>query len=196
MPQNRKAMIAATPRFVSAAPLVFGMSSEPESPQFPEDWVSDDHLEARAELEWRSPPSLAGRVRYPSKCESSSSEAFPDTPSFASISDSPNTPVFDELESDHSLDRQQPRLIDEICSVSSDACSAPSVFSPGRVVRPRRNATPTNWYVAVRRLSEGPEEKGSVAFVPSVEASSVTVASDKERQLCFWDASALASTVK
>ena len=106
-------MIAATPRFVSAAPLVFSMSNEPVSPQFPEDCVPDDHLEARAELEWRSPPSLAmaagnGRVRYISKYESSSSEAFPDTPSFASISDSPNTPVFDELESDHSLDRQQP----------------------------------------------------------------------------------------
>ena len=66
-------MIAATFRFVSAAPLVFSMSNEPVSPQFPQEWVSDAHLEARAELEWRSPPSLAGRVRCPFEHESSSS---------------------------------------------------------------------------------------------------------------------------
>ena len=101
MHQNRKAMIAATPRFVSAALLVFSVSNEPECPQFQKEWVSDDHLDARAELEWRSPPSPAMAAGN----EPSSSEAFP---AFGSISDSPTTPVFDELESDHSLDRQQP----------------------------------------------------------------------------------------
>ena len=82
MPQNRKAMIAATPRFVSAAPLVFSMGG--------------------AEVGVASVTGHGGWKRP------SSSEAFPDTPSFASISDSPNTPVFDELEWDHGLNRQQP----------------------------------------------------------------------------------------
>ena len=41
-----------------------------------------------------------------------------------------------------SLARQQSGSVDGISVVSSDACSAPSVHSPGRVVRPRRNATP------------------------------------------------------
>ena len=35
--------------------------------------------------------------------------------------------------------------------------------------------------MAVRRLSEGPEETGSVAFVPFVEAWAVTVAADSQR---------------
>ena len=67
--QNRKAMIA-TPRFVSAAPLVFSVSNEPVSPQFPEEWVSDDHLDARAELESgspRSPALAAGNDRRAAK---------------------------------------------------------------------------------------------------------------------------------
>ena len=127
--------------------------------------MSAGDLVARAEPESGSPsaPALASgnrRMRCPSEWESLSSEAFPDTPSFDGISDIPDTPVFDDLDLDQSsLDRQQRGPICEIGSFSSDACSAPSVYSSGRVLRPRRNATPTEWKETFRRLSEGPKRK-------------------------------------
>ena len=140
------------------------MSNEPKSPQFPEEWLSEEHLDARTELESEPPlaPAVGGwkqEDQVPCGYESPRSGAFLDTPSFDSISDIPDTLVFDDLESDQSLDRQQPGPIDEICSGISDACSAPSVYSFGRVVWPRRNATPTEWYETLTRLSEGSKRK-------------------------------------
>ena len=121
---------------VSAALRVFSVSNETESPQFLEEWLSEEHLDAREEPEPGSPLEMAvaagnRRIRRPHEYESPSSEAFLDTPSFDSISDIPDTLVVDDLESEQSLDQQQPGPIDEICSVSSDACSDPSVYSAG-----------------------------------------------------------------
>ena len=86
--------------------------------------------------------------------------------------------------------------VDESALLTLTRAVLPHFIRPVVSLGLAENATPTNWYVAVRRLSEGPEEKGSAAIVPNVEAWAVTVASDKEHQPCFWDASALASTVK
>ena len=119
-------------------------------------------MDARAEPESAAPLALAlaagnRRIRCSYEYESPSSRAFPDTPSFDSISDTLVTPVFDNLESDQSLGRQQPGSIDIICSVSSAECGAPTGYPSGSVVRPRRNATPTEWCETFRRWSEGPK---------------------------------------
>ena len=135
-----------------------------------------------AELESGSllAPALAAgnrRIRCPSEHESP--EALPDTFSLDSIPDIPDTPFFfffDDLESDQSLDRQQPGRLTNSALLALLACSAPSVFSSRRVVGSRRNATPTEWYETFRRVPEEKGPKSLVAFVPDVTAWTVTAA--------------------
>ena len=109
---------------------------------FPDKWLSDEHSDAQGEFESWPPlaPALAAgnmRFRCPYDCESPSSEAFPDTPSLNSFSDIPDTLVFDDRESEKSLDRLQPSQLDEIYSVSSDPCGATVDCPLVRGVEPR-----------------------------------------------------------
>ena len=78
------------------------------------------------------------------------------TPFFESI---PDTPVLDDPECDQSMDRQHPGPVDEICSVISDACSAPSDSSSRHVVRTHRNTTPTEWYETLQAAIRRDEER-------------------------------------
>ena len=70
-------------------------------------------------------------------------------------------PVFHDRESDQSPDRQRSGLIDDIFSVSSDACSVPSGWSSGCVVGSRWNATPSDWCETFRPLSQGPKREAA-----------------------------------
>ena len=82
-------------------------------------------------------------------------------PSFESMSDIPDTPVFDELESDHSLDRQQPGRLTKSALLALTRALLPQFTRPVVFVKFRRNATPTNWYVAVRRPPKGPKRRAA-----------------------------------
>ena len=139
-------------------------ANEPESPHFPEEWGSDEHVDAGAVLESVPPPALGlvcgyKRTRCPCRKRVAEQQS-PDTPSFDSISDIPDKTVFDNLESDQSLDRRQPGPIDDVCTVGSDACSGPSVYSSARVVS----------LADTQHRPNGTRRSSGVAVVPDTKA--------------------------
>ena len=97
--QARAACCDAGLGIFSAALLVSSTSDEPESPRYPEEWLSDELLDARAEPAPASPLTLAlalgtGGTTCSSESESPSSEASRDTPSSDGLSHTPDTPFF------------------------------------------------------------------------------------------------------
>ena len=139
-------------------------SEEPESPRFPEEWLSDELLDARAEPEPPSPltPALAlgtGGIRVLQRSRRAVKLVVTHLPP-KHFSNSRHA-VFHDRESDQSPDRQRPGLIDDIFSVSSDACSVPSGWSSGRVVGSRWNATPSDWCETFRPLSQSPKREAA-----------------------------------
>ena len=164
------------------------MSDESESPQFPDKSLFDDRSGARSEPEAGSPPSLttAGhkRTRCSYEYESSSIEASPDTHSFDSIFDIPDT----------TWSRTRVRTSSNQVRLTRSALSAPI-----RVVRlqtTRRSAASDLAETKQRPKGTrhpGGEEKNIVAFAPTVKAWAVLATSPQRPSAMLLGS---ASTVK
>ena len=131
---------------VLAALVVSSMSDEPELPQIHEEWLSDEHLGARAEFEPGPPPALVlatGNRRDQVARTNTSRSLFLDTPSFDTIPDILDTPACDDLESEAWTGSNQARLTKCALLASTRAVfpqfTHPAVSSGLAVTRHRPN---------------------------------------------------------
>ena len=176
------------------------MSSEPESPQFPEEWLSDEHLDARVELESGSlsAAALAAGNRGAGAPTNTSRRA-------AKLVQTRLPQIFLTFRTrrfltiwggTRTLRRRQPGPIwrNLLCWRRRVQCSFSLLVGPCRQASQERN---TDRMVRDNQATvQKPEEEGIVALVPDVNVGGHWCACIHEHPLCFWAARAPVSAVK